>query len=296
MLNTFNATRVARFGSGAVILRSQVALEDDQIRMAAPSVFASEKHDSRSERYSYIPTSEVLRGLRAEGFMPFEVRQGGSRDDAKRGFTKHMLRLRHASDIGAAQGENIRELILMNAHDGTSSYRLMSGIFRVVCSNGLIAAAGDAQECRVGHTGNAVEKVIEGAYSIIDNAQAVQASIEDMRAVRLNQDEQDAFASAALALRYDEDKVPEVAASQVHRARRQADVGNDLWRTFNRTQETLVNGGMHYTHFNANNQRSRRETRPVNSIDGNVALNRALWVLAERMAELKLAGAPLVAA
>jgi hypothetical protein len=59
-------------------------------------------------------------------------------------------------------------------------------------------------------------------------------------------------------------------------ARRSDDVGNDLWRTFNRTQENLTRGGMRYVHTDEAGVRSRRKTRPVNSIDGNVSLNRAL--------------------
>lgn len=290
---SFTSGRIARFGAGATILRSNTALDDDAIRAAAPSVFAEAAHDSRSARYSHIPTSDVLKGLRAEGFMPYEVRQGGSRDDAKRGFTKHLLRLRHVQDIEAQAGENVRELVLLNSHDGTSSYKLMGGIFRIVCSNGLIAAQ-DGLEQRVAHTGDVVGKVIEGAYSILNEGQKVTAAIEDMRSVQLSTGEQEAFAHAALALRYDEGKAPEVEAYQVNRVRREADRGDDLWRTFNRTQETLINGGMHYTHRNANGARSRRESRPVNGIDGNVALNRALWVLADRMAELKT-GASLAA-
>ncbi len=288
---SFSSGRIARFGAGATILRSQSALDDDAIRAAAPSVFAEAAHDSRSARYSHIPTSDVLKGLRAEGFMPYEVRQGGSRDDAKRGFTKHLLRLRHARDIeqfGTDRAENVRELVLLNSHDGTSSYKLMSGIFRIVCSNGLIAAQ-DGLEQRVAHTGDVVGKVIEGAYSILNEGEKVTQAIEEMRSVELSQGEQEAFAMAALALRYDEGKAPEVEAYQINRVRREADRGNDLWRTFNRTQETLINGGMHYTHRNANGTRSRRESRPVNGIDGNVALNRALWVLADKMAELKAA-------
>lgn len=295
-VNSFTSGRIARFGAGATILRSATALSDDQLLAAAPSVFAEGKHESRSERYSHIPTSDVLKGLRAEGFMPYEVRQGGSRDDAKRGFTKHLLRLRHVKDIeqfGLAAVENVRELVLLNSHDGTSSYKLMSGIFRMVCSNGLIACQ-DGLEQRVAHTGDVVSKVIEGAYTILNESEKVTGAIEDMRSVQLSREEQDIFALSALSLRYDDDKLPDIQPYQVHRAQRQGDIGNDLWRTFNRTQETLINGGMHYTHRNANGARSRRESRPVNGIDGNVALNRALWVLADSMAKLK-GGATLAA-
>src|SRR3712207_1922383 len=92
--SSFTSGRITRFGSGGAILRAQSPLSDEAIMSAAPSVFALEKHSSRSERYTYIPTIEVLNGLRNEGFFPYEVRQGGSRDDEKRGFTKHLLRFR----------------------------------------------------------------------------------------------------------------------------------------------------------------------------------------------------------
>ena len=77
------------------VLRADVPLSEDQMRAAAPSVFAEGKHASRSERYTYIPTIEVLRGLRKEGFEPFMVAQGASRIEGKAEFTKHMVRMRH---------------------------------------------------------------------------------------------------------------------------------------------------------------------------------------------------------
>lgn len=287
MIQSFTSGRIARFGSGATILRSETAIDDDTLRTVAPSIFAEGKHSSRSERYAYIPTSDVLAGLRKEGFAPFEVRQGGSRDDEKRGFTKHLLRLRHESAKGDV--ENLREIVLLNSHDGTSSYQLMSGIFRIICNNGLITA-GEGQLLRIAHKGDVVNKVIEGAYTIIDNSQYVAAAIEDLRSVTLSVDEQKVFAEAALQLRYDDGKAPELTqALEATRPRRTADVGNDLWKTFNRTQENLIRGGLGYVHTSERGERSYRHTRPVNSIDGNVTLNRALWTLAEGMKALKAA-------
>jgi hypothetical protein len=286
-INTINSARVARFGSGGAILRSKNGpLTDDQIIAAAPSVFAEDKHSSRSEKYTYIPTSEVLKGLRNEGFMPYEVRQGGSRDEEKRGFTKHMLRLRREGQVQV--GDSLREIILLNAHDGTSSYRLMSGLFRLVCSNGLVIADGQAQELRIPHKGDIVSQVIEGAYRVIDEGQAIDAAVDGMRLLSLSREEQVAFAEAASELRFEEGKAP-VDGAQLNGARREADRGNDLWRTFNRVQENLTRGGIAYTATNAQGQRSHRHTRPVNSIDGNVNLNRALWALTAKMQELKAA-------
>ena len=293
---SFNNARVAKFGSGATILRARgdEALTIEQLQAAAPSVFAEGAHDSRSERYTYIPTIEVLRGLMKEGFSPYEVRQGGSRDEAKRGFTKHLLRLRHASQGALVAGDSKRELVLLNAHDGTSSYQLMSGLFRMVCSNGLITCdAGQMQ--KVAHKGDIVHNVIEGAYRVIEDGEAVEHQVNDMRALQLSSGEQQAFAAAALELRFNDKndngsiKPAPIEPEALLRAKRADDVGNDMWKTFNRVQEHVMTGGGRYIHRAANGRRSYRETRPVQSIDGNVTLNRALWVLASKMQELKAA-------
>ena len=70
--------------------------------------------------------------MRKEGFEPFMVAQTRVRDDSKREHTKHMLRLRHASQINDAEAN---EVILLNSHDGTSSYQMLSGLFRL-CTAG----------------------------------------------------------------------------------------------------------------------------------------------------------------
>ena len=78
-------TLAARFARNTVVIRSEAPLGEAQMRIAAPSIFAPGKHASRSERYTYIPTIEVLRGLRKEGFEPFMVAQSQSRIENKTG-------------------------------------------------------------------------------------------------------------------------------------------------------------------------------------------------------------------
>ncbi|CAG9194717.1 hypothetical protein PSAB6_150028 [Paraburkholderia sabiae] len=124
------------FRYGSPMLRADSPLSDDQIRRVAPSIFADGKHESRSERYTYIPTIDVLRGLRNEGFQPFMVCQTRVRRDDRREYTKHMLRLRHADQI---TGEEANEIVLLNSHDGTSSYQMLAGMLRFVCQNGMVA-------------------------------------------------------------------------------------------------------------------------------------------------------------
>jgi hypothetical protein len=270
------------FRYGSPMLRSDTPLSDDQIHRVTPSIFADGKHQSRSDRYTYIPTIDVLRGLRNEGFQPFMVCQTRVRDLDRREFTKHLIRMRPASEI---TGEDVNEIILLNSHDGSSSFQLLAGAFRFVCQNGMVAGE-TARDIRVHHKGNVVQNVINGAFDVLDGLDLIREQKDSMRAIELNRDEQHAFARSALALRYDptdaEAAVP-ITESQLLAPRRFEDRRDDLWTVFNKVQEHLTKGGLH------GRSRSGRSmsTRPVTGIDQNVKLNRALWMLADAMRQMK---------
>jgi hypothetical protein len=265
------------FHSLSSLVRSDTPLSDEQIRRAVPSIYAERPHDSCSARYGYIPTSRVLDGLRHEGFQPFFACQTRVRLPDRADFTKHLIRLRPASRITGAQAN---EIILVNSHDGSSAYQMLAGVFRFVCHNGLIC--GDqVEDLRVRHSGNVVDRVIEGAYTILDEFDRIDAAREGMFALPLDAGEQRAFARAALALRFEGE--PPITPDQVLDPHRREDTGADLWSTFNRAQENLVRGGLRTR--TANGRRTR--TRPVQGIDQGVKLNRALWTLADELRKLK---------
>ncbi len=270
----------SRFGRGSNVKRSNSPLSDDQIMTVAPSIFAEDKHESRSNRYSYIPTIEVLNRLRKEGFQPFMVCQSRVRDEGKREHAKHMIRMRHASQIG---GQEANEIILLNSHDGTSSYQMIAGTFRFVCQNGMVCGE-TTNDIRVRHKGDIVSDVIEGAFRVLDDFEQITEQRDGMKALTLNPGEQSAFARAALALKYDDAETPApVTESQILQVRRFDDKKPDLWTSFNVVQENLVKGGLRGR--TATGKPST--TREVKGIDQNIKLNRALWVLAEEMRKLK---------
>lgn len=270
----------SRFASRSPVLRADHPLSDDQIRTVAPSIFAEDKHASRSERYAYIPTGAVLSSLSKEGFQPFMVCQTRVRDEGKREHTKHMVRLRHADQINGAEAN---EIILLNSHDGTSSYQMLAGMFRFVCKNGLVC--GDAvSDLRIPHKGDVTGHVIEGAYEVLHGFEQVAARRDEMRAMTLGQGEAEVFARAALSLKYDDPvKPPPITESQLLKPRRHEDARSDLWSVFNRTQENLTRGGLLGRSVNGRSQR----TRPIQGIDQSIKVNRALWLLAEGMKQLK---------
>lgn len=276
------------------------ALTDAELRRVAPSLFATEAHHSRSERFTPVPTIDIVRGLQREGFEVFSAMQAKTRDASKRDFTKHMVRLRNTSLRPMANGDTF-EIVLVNGNDGSSAYRMMPGFFRLVCANGLIVGE-TLSETRVRHSGNAMADVIEGAYTVLEDAPKVADRVDMMRSLSLTRDEALAFATAAHQLRFpaasldraDEAFAPApVEPIRLLTARRIEDANerSNLWGVFNVVQENVIKGGqkgwVERQDGNGRAQIRRASTRAVSGIDGNRDLNRALWTLAEEMAKLK---------
>jgi hypothetical protein len=270
-----------------IALRSRDPLTFDQMRRVAPSIFAAAAHDSRSDRYTYVPTVTILERLQTEGFQVFEVGQSRTRDLSRREFTKHMVKMRRG-DGPREVGQEMPEIVLINSHDGTSAYQMLAGMFRLVCLNGLVVPAGIVEDVRVPHTGDIAGRVIEGAFTVLETFERVRDNADRMKALTLSDAEANAFARAAIVAKYGEPEVGAMAPITERQAlaqRRAHDSGADLWSTFNRVQENLVRGGL--STRSANGRRMR--TREVQGISQNVQLNRALWTLADEMSKLKAA-------
>jgi hypothetical protein len=277
------------------MIRETQALSLAQLQEIVPSAFAVQPHESRSSRYAFIPTSDVIQGMIDAGFVPVAAKQSKSRIAGKENFTKHMIRFRSVAQ-GLATEDSQVEAVMINSHDGTSRYKLMAGIFRMICENGLIVADSLLHAINVMHAGNIISEVVEGAHFIFDNAHKVIEASENWKQIELQPVEQKLLAESAHELRFPRDEegktTSPVTPEMLLNARRHDDEGHDLWRTFNRIQENATQGFRRWIsggfQEDGSYRRGRRVTaRSIRNIDGDVKLNRALWSLAEKMAELK---------
>jgi hypothetical protein len=142
----------------------------------------------------------------------------------------------------------------------------------------------------VRHSGNVIPDVLEGAGRIIEAAPRITEQINRWNGLMLTGGEQQAFAEAARVTRFAdaEGKVETpITAEMLLRPRRLEDNKADLWHTFNRVQENVIKGGLSAMGRDSQNRRRRTTTRHINGIDQDVKLNKGLWTLAEKMAELK---------
>ena len=273
-------------------------LTEDELHAHAPSVFATEPHSSRSERFRVIPTIEVIRRLAGEGFSVVGAKQGGCRTPDRQPFTKHVLRLRRFDDTQMYKvGDTIFEIILKNGNDGSASYDLLAALFKILCLNGMVADVGQHDAHRVRHTGDdVIPRVIEGSFEVLKQAERALEAPRVWSGLELDNDERTAFAHAVHTLRFtnpDGNVTTAIKPEQLLEPRRYQDNGRNLWTTYNVAQENVIRGGLTAEGRDAANRRRRYTSRAINGVDDDIRLNRALFVLADQLAVLKGAS-PLV--
>jgi hypothetical protein len=228
-----------------------------------------------SARYTFIPTERVLSGLMQAGFVPVDARQAHTRSMSPL-HARHIVRLRRRLETVQLR-DAVPEVVFLNSHDGTSAYQLRMGIFRVVCTNGLIVSRGALPSICVMHRGNVVDEVVLGALHMAERFESLAGQVERMEGRRLFKDEQLSFAARALALRFAPDCT--VTPGQLLMCRRSEDGGENLWSILNRVQENLLRGGL--TRWTPSGRLVR--TRRITSIREDVRINSGLWDLASEV-------------
>jgi len=255
----------------------------DQLRTSVPSVFAASPFHGMSERYKFVGTDGVLDIMDSLGFRPVMAMQSKPRIVEKHGFTRHFVRLRHLDHLTSPTGDAVPEIVLENSHDGTAAYRLHAGIFRFICSNGLLIASANFGTISVKHSGGRdfESRIIDATHQIAESTPKAFDQVEAWKGIILPRPAQLAMAEKAFELK----PLDGVRPAALLTARREEDYTDsegrrDLWRTFNVLQENTLQGGIQGV-----NPRGRRtRTRSIRSVTATIGLNRDLWKIAEQVA------------
>lgn len=252
-------------------------LTEQDLKVKVPSIFATTASAKVSEKYSLIPTIDIVRGMLDAGYKPVKAEQskGKSLEHAK-----HMIRFRHNSFLEVEKGELVPEIVLFNSHDGTSSYQLRAGLFRLVCMNGLVVG-NPMFEQRVRHKGDVIGQVIDAANTIIDVLPTAIQKVDEWKNIKLNDYQKVAFAESAMLLKYKPEEKP-FNPQNLLQPRRWFDKENDVFTVMNVVQENLIRGGIRYRDPQT---RRRNSTRSVSSVSEDIRLNTALWTLTEKLTE-----------
>ena len=264
----------------------KVASIEDIVKYS-PAAFSTHESPKVSNRYSFVPTLELLYALEKLNWNPTHTRQNGSGS-----YARHIVRLTNP-ELGYMdlKSDNVKpQIVLDNSHNGMSPAQLHIGLFRLVCSNGLIVAMpGMFTSVRLRHVGIDMKEMKELLEVVANQYTNVGRHIGDMQQVILNSDQREEFVIKAIAAREPHVFVKDdgtidmkkattiIKPNQIVEPLRGEDKREDLWTTFNIVQERLVKG-----EFDRQTMNGRRtKPRGINNASRHINFNIKLWKLAE---------------
>lgn len=278
---------------GQMVLRdnSGIDTKDRDVRTAFPAIFNLRRSVQVSEDYQFYKSEEVIKLMQAAGLRLVEVGQerlGWSQ--RRQPHTQiHIMRFM-SPDIAVRDfgvGDSRPEIVVMNSHDGRCTFRAMAGVFRLVCSNGMIVADQNLGGVIRRHYGeaNAFDKVREILADMPRAVEAVSRRIADWSSLSLTAKQQVSLARLLMTAKLPSGgaRAPEwLKPEQVLEARRDmerpaADGRRDLWTTFNVLQESLTNTVVR----REEGEGRGRAIQPIQSAVGNTGFNVTLWATAE---------------
>lgn len=266
-----------------------------QISSALPSaVFATRPHDRVSDRYSFIPTASVVEALQEDGWRVWRGTQKSVRDKSREGFQTHLLRFVRNDVQSVGDLKDQFSLLGRFSHDTSSSIQFMAGIIVFACANGVIVSEGEVSKVRFIHRHIDLNEVVRAARDMVSVIPKLQDRVNVWRNLHLSEPVRQEFANAAAIVRWGKTRLPgsdHPAAPVLLSARRFADNSDDLWNTFNRVQENLINGAQYFTRSRGRRwHTTSRVTRRVGGLDQNIGINQSLWELGRRVEQ----GLPLL--
>ena len=250
------------------------SLTNKELMEIAPSVFTKEKSKKVSSKYSFIPTINIINDMRKLGWDVFNATQQKPRSVNDEAHTKHMVRLRNSS-IGLIN-DSVPEIVLTNSHDGRNAFKLHAGIFRMVCSNGMVIADTTIDNIRIKHQWYNFDDIKVITDAMVNKVPEMIKKMNLLNNVILNDGEQVEFAEKAILTRWPKGN-ENINVEDLLSPTRKDDRGDDLWRIFNVIQEKLVKGGLVFN----NKKEKMQKIRPVTNIDRQVTMNKNLWELTE---------------
>jgi len=268
-------------------VKNHQALNDDEIKLLCPVAFKDTMTKAEinelglSEHYSFVPTMNVINDLRELGYEVTDAKQVKARKKSTNGYQKHLVTLEHPK-YKVEGSKEYPQILLTNSHDGGNAFTLSAGIFRLVCSNGLVIKTEDYGSARLVHKGYSFEAVQELVKQFEETVDEVLTKITAMKKVQLTKEQQIEFAKQAALLRfksksYNEDNIEKVVnIDDLLNVDRKEDAGDGLYEVFNRVQESLINGK--YTYLGTKDK--PRKARPIKNFKQNIEVNSKLSKLA----------------
>ena len=266
---------------------TQDYMSKEQLKEVCPLAFAeAPTNPDVSKRYLFVNTETIIDDLDKLGWKPVQAAQRKGRGGSTI-FSKHMIAFQNPEiKIKGSDGDDsFPRIIMTNSHDGMQAFKFSVGIFRLVCSNGLVVADEQFSDFKIKHKGYTFEELRGVVNQAVEDLPNKVQVMNDMKDRVLTQEEKNKLALDAMLIRanitpgseeaskfqYDDETIEDILDPK-----RDADKGDDLWKVFNVVQEKITQGEFHAALRGA----KVRKVRKIKSFEKDMKVNKELFKLA----------------
>jgi|TARA_R110000868_G_C10720997_1_gene750793 hypothetical protein len=262
-------------------------LTKDQLRKICPVAFKeAPTNPSVTDKYLFVNTETIIDDLAKLGWKPVTaaMRKNRGKDTI---FSKHMVSFQNPDImIKSTDGDDsFPRIIMTNSHDGLQAFKFSVGIFRLVCSNGLVIADEKFSDFKIRHKGYTFSELRDVVAQAVKDLPNKVEVLNKMKNKILTQDEKQKLALDAMLIRagitpdsnkakdfeYDSETIQDILV-----AKRKEDTGDNLWTVFNVIQEKIIRGEFHAALKGA----KVRKVRKIKSFEKDLEVNKQLFKLA----------------
>ena len=215
--------------------------------------------------------------FRSLGWKVTDVKEVKARKNA--GFQKHLVIFRNPEiAIEGEDGDDVfPQILLTNSSDGKNAFTFRAGLFRLVCSNGLVISTQDFANLKIRHYGYDFAELQKTITAMVEKLPLTVESMNKFKQTQLVEEQIMEFAKQALTVRFGEEEIQRITVdyNEFVRPVRREDEGNDLWSVFNRVQEKIIDGDFTYGYAT-----KTRKARRIKNFNQDIELNSKLYELA----------------
>jgi hypothetical protein len=260
-------------------LKTAKYLTKENMKSMAPSIFAEKPSNEVSKHYTHIPTTKVIDDMELLGWKPIEAKEVKARKKSTKGYQKHLIVFRNDDVvINGEDGDTVfPQILLTNSHDGKNAFQFQAGLYRLVCSNGLVIADTQFEAVKMRHMGYTFEDLQVKIKEMVEKLPLTVESMNKMKAKEMAEEEIIQFAKDAINTRFTEKEINriQIDLKELVNPVRKEDAGNDLWSVFNVVQEKIVTGDFDYRAGG-----KVRKAREIKNFKQDMKINKELFDLA----------------
>ena len=266
-------------------------LTKEELQKQCPMAFKElPTNPNVSGRYVQANTATVIDDLAKLGWYPVEAKQCRNKKNSSGIRSFHMvafqnpdIKITKTNDDGSSVVDTYPRIILTNSHDGFNSFKFMLGLFRLVCSNGLVVCDNQMVNMSIRHMNYTFEELRMVVKTAIEEVPNIVNTMNEMCNIQLTDEQKQELAIEVIKIRKGIEENETYAVEQdvvedILTPVREEDKSNDLWTIFNICQEKLIKGGF----FNKTNKNKLRKVKSITSIKKDMEYNQRVWLTASR--------------